>query len=585
MAHSMDFGGTMRNGHARHTLQTTGTVAAEKDAVRPRRRQEAQTAQTAKEAPTRKDKRAPVWLTSRARRPAPRPGGRPGAPCRALLHGGDADPLDTVVYERRSSTITNPDGSIVFKMEGAEVPATLEPARHRHPHLEVLPQGGPHGDKDQAETSVRQVVHRLAHTIRTRRRLRRLLRHEDRRRHVRGRALVPAREPVRRVQLAGLVQPGALARVRHRGLGRQLGVGRPTGTVAETKNAYERPQCSACFIQAAKDDLMSIYDLIKAEARLFKYGSGTGSNFSAIRGKQEKLSGGGTSSGLMSFLEVFDRAAGATKSGGTTRRAAKMVCLDMDHPEIADFIGWKVREEKKAHALIAAGIQLRLQRRGVPHDQRAELEQQHPRDRRVHARRRGRAASGRRASARRARSARRSRRRTSGARSPRRRGAAPTPACSTTRPSTSGTRARTRGASTRRTRARSTCSSTTRRATWRASTSPSSCARTAPSTSRATATPAASSSSRRRSWSTSRATRRRHRQEQPRLPAARPRLRQPRQPAHVARRAVRQPRGPRDRGGAHGHHVRARLPYERRDGRQRRGPSPASRRTASPCCA
>jgi ribonucleoside-diphosphate reductase alpha chain len=126
--------------------------------------------------------------------------------------------------------------------------------------------------------------------------------------------------------------------------------------VAETTSAYERPQCSACFIQAVKDDLMSIYDLVKSEARLFKYGSGTGSNFSSIRGRQEKLSGGGTSSGLMSFLEVFDRAAGATKSGGTTRRAAKMVCLDMDHPEIVDFIGWKMREEKKAHALIAAGF-------------------------------------------------------------------------------------------------------------------------------------------------------------------------------------------------------------------------------------
>src|ERR1700727_3705860 len=92
---------------------------------------------------------------------------------------------------------------------------------------------------------------------------------------------------------------------------------------------------------------MSIYELVKSEARLFKYGSGTGSNFSAIRGKQEKLSGGGTSSGLMSFLEVLDRAAGATKSGGTTRRAAKMVCLDMDHPEISGFIGWKGGGGKK----------------------------------------------------------------------------------------------------------------------------------------------------------------------------------------------------------------------------------------------
>ncbi|MDH3726041.1 MAG: adenosylcobalamin-dependent ribonucleoside-diphosphate reductase, partial [Myxococcales bacterium] len=127
--------------------------------------------------------------------------------------------------------------------------------------------------------------------------------------------------------------------------------------IFQTDTAYEHPQCSACFIQAVNDDLMAIYDLIKNEARLFKYGSGTGTNFSKIRGKQEKLSGGGTSSGLMSFLEVLDRAAGATKSGGTTRRAAKMVCLDMDHPEIVDFIEWKVREEKKARALIEAGYE------------------------------------------------------------------------------------------------------------------------------------------------------------------------------------------------------------------------------------
>lgn len=110
-----------------------------------------------------------------------------------------------------------------------------------------------------------------------------------------------------------------------------------------------------CFIQSVGDDLMSIFDLAKSEARLFKYGSGTGTNFSSLRGRQEKLSGGGTSSGLMSFLEVLDRGAGATKSGGTTRRAAKMVCLNADHPEIVDFIEWKVREEKKARAIIAAG--------------------------------------------------------------------------------------------------------------------------------------------------------------------------------------------------------------------------------------
>ena len=100
---------------------------------------------------------------------------------------------------------------------------------------------------------------------------------------------------------------------------------------------------------------MSIFELVKNEARVFKYGSGTGTNFFKIRGRQEKLSGGGTSSGLMSFLEVFDRGAGATKSGGTTRRAAKMVCLDMDHPEIVDFINWKMNEEKKVAALVSAG--------------------------------------------------------------------------------------------------------------------------------------------------------------------------------------------------------------------------------------
>ncbi|HBY47259.1 MAG TPA: vitamin B12-dependent ribonucleotide reductase, partial [Chloroflexi bacterium] len=114
----------------------------------------------------------------------------------------------------------------------------------------------------------------------------------------------------------------------------------------------------ACFIQSVDDDLVSdggIFDLATREARVFKYGSGTGSNFSKLRGEGEPLSGGGTSSGLMSFLKVFDRAAGAIKSGGTTRRAAKMVVLNMDHPDIETFINWKVEEEKKVAALIAAG--------------------------------------------------------------------------------------------------------------------------------------------------------------------------------------------------------------------------------------
>ena len=128
------------------------------------------------------------------------------------------------------------------------------------------------------------------------------------------------------------------------------------GTAYPSSSAYERPQPHACFIQSVDDDLVNeggIMDLWVREARLFKYGSGTGSNFSALRGEGERLSGGGRSSGLMSFLKIGDRAAGAIKSGGTTRRAAKMVSVDIDHPDIEQFIAWKMLEEQKVAALVA----------------------------------------------------------------------------------------------------------------------------------------------------------------------------------------------------------------------------------------
>jgi len=130
-----------------------------------------------------------------------------------------------------------------------------------------------------------------------------------------------------------------------------------TGELKKSTSAYERPQPHACFIQSVDDDLVNpggIMDLWTREARIFKYGSGTGTNFSRVRGSEEPLSGGGRSSGLMSFLAVGDRAAGAIKSGGTTRRAAKMVCLDLDHPDIETFVDWKVGEERKV-AMLAAG--------------------------------------------------------------------------------------------------------------------------------------------------------------------------------------------------------------------------------------
>ena len=129
-----------------------------------------------------------------------------------------------------------------------------------------------------------------------------------------------------------------------------------TGKVTLSDSAYEHPQPHACFIQSISDDLVNdggIMDLWVREARLFKYGSGTGSNFSALRAEGESLSGGGKSSGLMSFLKIGDRAAGAIKSGGTTRRAAKMVVVDIDHPDIENYINWKAKEEQKVAALVS----------------------------------------------------------------------------------------------------------------------------------------------------------------------------------------------------------------------------------------
>jgi ribonucleoside-diphosphate reductase alpha chain len=341
-----DFNGThlkMRNGHDK-TARTSATAAGGK-------------ARSSQVGATTAEKSSPQKALERTSKKAPRGKASRGVHVDRRFTAASADPLDTIVYERRSSTITNPDGSIVFKMEGAEVPASWSQLATDILISKYFRKAGLHGDKDKGETSVRQVVRRLAHTIRTAA--------DDRGGYFATKADADTFEAELSYMLVN--QYGAFNSPVwfNLGLWHEYGISGSGGNwawdeqaaaVAETRNAYERPQCSACFIQAVKDDLMSIYDLVKHEARLFKYGSGTGSNFSGIRGRQEKLSGGGTSSGLMSFLEVFDRAAGATKSGGTTRRAAKMVCLDMDHPEIADFIGWKVREEKKAHALIAAGF-------------------------------------------------------------------------------------------------------------------------------------------------------------------------------------------------------------------------------------
>ncbi|MFT5369676.1 MAG: ribonucleoside-diphosphate reductase alpha chain [Candidatus Latescibacterota bacterium] len=266
----------------------------------------------------------------------------------------DMNPLDQVEYTQRTSVITNPDGSEVFRMDHVEVPKSWSQLATDIVVSKYFRKGGI--PKTGHETSVKQVVHRIANTVRQA-----------------GEDLgdyfdTPEDADAFEAELAyHLVhQKGAFNSPVwfNCGLFHQYKIKGSSGSwfwnhqkdrIEETKDAYSHPQCSACYIQSVEDDMMSIFELVKNEAWLFKYGSGTGTNFSKVRGKMETLSGGGTSSGLMSFLEVFDRAAGATKSGGITRRAAKMVCLDMDHPEIVDFINWKSGEEKKVAALIAGG--------------------------------------------------------------------------------------------------------------------------------------------------------------------------------------------------------------------------------------
>jgi ribonucleoside-diphosphate reductase alpha chain len=265
------------------------------------------------------------------------------------------NPLDEVAWEKRRTVITNPDGSVVFRMDDVEVPAEWSQLATDIVVSKYFRKAGVPGTPGH-ETSVRQVVHRIAHTIRTS--------GESQGGYFATREDADAFESelaymlVR--QIGAFNSPvwfncGLWHEYGIRGSGGNFYTDLETGLVRETTDSYSQPQVSACFIQSVDDDLMSIFELAKNEARVFKFGSGTGTNFSKLRGSMEKLSGGGTSSGLMSFLEVLDRGAGATKSGGTTRRAAKMVVLDMDHPEIETFINWKVREEKKVAALVAGG--------------------------------------------------------------------------------------------------------------------------------------------------------------------------------------------------------------------------------------
>ena len=270
-------------------------------------------------------------------------------------------PYDMFEYDYRDSVIKNPNGEKVFEMNNVEVPKqwsqiATDILAQKYFRKAGVPQ--PDGSVGR-ETSVKQVAHRMANCWRVwGERYGYFASEKD--------ALVFYDELVYSIINQACVPNSP--QWFNTGLHESYGItGKPQGhyfvdpkdsKLKKSTNAYERPQPHACFILSVSDDLVNeggIMDLWTREARIFKYGSGVGTNFSQIRGGGEKLSGGGTSSGLMSFLKIGDRAAGAIKSGGTTRRAAKMVCLDLDHPEIMEFINWKVGEEKKVAALVAAG--------------------------------------------------------------------------------------------------------------------------------------------------------------------------------------------------------------------------------------
>lgn len=283
------------------------------------------------------------------------------------------DPFASVEYTLRDSRITNPDGTVVFEMKGAEIPKQWSQVAadimiSKYFRKAGVPQVDENGEpiKDEKgepvtgpEKSAKQVIHRLVGCWRDWGERHGYFDTEED-----AQAFYDELVYMLLHQMAAPNSPQWF----NTGLSYAYGItGKAQGhyyvdphteEIKKGEDAYTRPQPHACFIQSIEDDLVNeggIMDLWTREARLFKYGSGTGTNFSNIRGKGEPLSGGGSSSGLLSFLKIGDRAAGAIKSGGTTRRAAKMVCLDLDHPDVEEFINWKSNEEKKVRALIKAG--------------------------------------------------------------------------------------------------------------------------------------------------------------------------------------------------------------------------------------
>ena len=275
------------------------------------------------------------------------------------------DPYATIEWTKRDSRITNPDGSVVFEVKDAEVPASWSQVAtdiivSKYFRKAGVPQTDANGETViGSETSARQVFDRLASTWRW---------WGEKYGYFASAADAEAFEDEMKYMLANQIASPNSPQWFNTGLAHAYGItGTPQGfwyvdpdtqQLREGPDAYSRPTPHACFILEVDDDLVNpggIMDLWLREARIFKYGSGAGSSFSNLRASDELLSGGGKSSGVMSFLKIGDAAAGAIRSGGTTRRAAKMVILSADHPDIEKFIDWKMIEEQKAKTLINHG--------------------------------------------------------------------------------------------------------------------------------------------------------------------------------------------------------------------------------------
>ena len=275
------------------------------------------------------------------------------------------DPYEGIAWEVRTSEIKDPNGRVIFSQSDVAVPeGWSQIATDILAHKYFRKAGVPRPDGTTGgEHDARQVFHRLAHTWRVwGERAGYFDSEED------GKAFYDEMCAMLARQMGAPNSPQWF----NTGLYEVYGLKGPaqghhyvdheTGKLQKARSAYERPQPHACFILNVEDNLVNddgIMSLVTREARLFKYGSGTGSNFSRIRGEGERLSGGGISSGLLSFLKIADRSAAAIKSGGTTRRAAKMVILDADHPDIEKYIEWKEGEEYKVATMVAGSKLLR----------------------------------------------------------------------------------------------------------------------------------------------------------------------------------------------------------------------------------